>query len=225
MRNPNDLIPDALIFEDDPNLEHQRILQAKTREAMGGWELGSRLLRFKGNGEWRKVTVGGPYEHFTDYVQRGLGVSGGTAFRYMQAAELPLVVALRFGINNCAILSSIVEMTQAEETVEEAMNLMLPTDEGTLKSFAEMTFEERERSYQLLREELGVSRRGVPAPSTESQQARELRNRIRAAAAPILKPGQVKARRLGGHEVVDLKAVPLDKAYELFTALSAALKP
>lgn len=38
---------------------------------MSAWELGAPLARFKENGEWQKVTVGGPYATFTDYVSRG----------------------------------------------------------------------------------------------------------------------------------------------------------
>lgn len=219
----SEAVPEALVFENDPNAEHQRILQAKTKSAMSAWELGSRLARFKENGDWQKVTVGGSYKTFTAYLSKGCGVSRAAAYDYMKAAKLPLSVSLRFGIESAAMLSTLLDLTAAEETVEEAMALEVEADDGTMKPFAAMTVDERQRALARALIESGVVRRGRK-PRTDNHAAVELRERIRQAADAHLKPGQVQTRRVGGHDVIDLDRIPIASAKALFKALAAALR-
>lgn len=218
-------IPGPIAFSDDANEEHGNILRAKTKSAMAGWELGVRLQRFKQTGEWKRVTVGGGgYESFVDYLARGCGVSAATARVYMRAAELPRPAALRLGIHGAAMLSSLVELTEQEETLDEALALMVEAEDGSLKPFAEMTFDEREDALARARANSNVRVRGAGRPSAERVAADAFRDRVRTAVAPWVKAGQVQAKVIDGQGYFDLKAVPAEQAADVFEAIAGALE-
>ncbi|MHB8874025.1 MAG: hypothetical protein ACYC8T_10100 [Myxococcaceae bacterium] len=215
---------DRLVFADDANEEHAAILRAKSGTAASSWELGARLLRFRETGEWQKVTVGGPYQNFADYLIRGCRVSVTTGYRYMAAAWFPKLAALKHGTDALALLKSIIDMTADDESVEEALALELPTESGGGKPFGEMTLRELEQALPIIRAAEGArAPAGRPFHRADSELER-LRDRLREAASPWIKPRQISARLVGGHEVVDLKAVPLEKLREVLEALVARLR-
>ena len=222
---PNEvIIPQAVVFETDPDREHARILQAKAKTAESAHELGTRLARFRETSDWQKVTTNGPYNSFTDYIARGVGVSTSQAFVYMRAARLPSTVTSTLGIQGAATLASILESTQIEETLEDALSLEVESDDGTLKPFASLTAEERERALARVREETGIVRPGLRLQKRDNAAAVELRDRLRSLSADTLKAGQIQTRRMGGTDVIDFEAIPIEKARELFETLAAALK-
>lgn len=216
---------DAVTFETDANLEHQKILQAKTRSAKELWELGSRLLRFQQTGEWRNVTVGGPYTDFRrDYLERGCKIPSTTGYKYMRAAWFPLTAALQFGCDKLAMLKTIIDVTPDDETPAEAVAMELPTVDGKHKPFAAMSQEEVLAATRLVREEAGIARRGGNPNFIPSAEASELAQRLRAAAAPIINAHQVVVRKIGGRDVVDVRAVPYERVAEVFGALARAVQ-
>ncbi|MHB8876333.1 MAG: hypothetical protein ACYC8T_21785 [Myxococcaceae bacterium] len=217
--------PAAVTFAPDADSEHRHILGVKTAGAQSNWELGVRLLRMRETGEWRNVTLGGPYTDFKrDYLERGCNIPGSTAYKLMRAGWFPLTAALRFGCDKLAMLKSIIEYTPNDETPEEALELELPTVDGTHKPFAGLSQDELEAAVRLVREDHGEARRGgrpavVPDPSSQL-----FAQTLRAAAGPFLRPGQIVARKLGGNDVIDIRAIPVDEAPGLFAALASAVK-
>ena len=218
-------VSEAILFELSADLEHQKILQSKTRSAKELWELGSRLLRFNQTGEWRNVTVGGPYTDFKrDYLERGCNIPGSTGYKYMRAAWFPLQAALQFGCDKLAMLKAIIDISPDDETPEEAVALELPTLDGKHKPFTAMSQDDVAAALRLVREEAGIARRGGNPALVPSPEGDAIADRIRSAAVPIIAPAQVIVRKLGGRDVLDLRAVPAEKAGELFGALAAAFR-
>lgn len=211
----------AVSFAPDADKEHQQILQAKTRGAAANWELGVRLLRMQETGDWRNVTVGGPYTDFKrGYLEEGLKLKATTAYRYMRAAWFPMTAALQYGIDKLAMLKSIINDTPDDETPEEALALELPTTDGGTKPFSQMTWEELELAVRLVREEKGEPRRGGRPAVVVDASSEALVERMRASAAPFLKPRQILVRKLGGNDVIDIRAIPVEVARELFGSLA-----
>jgi hypothetical protein len=191
---------------------------------MGHWELGSRLLRFKQTGDWRKVTEGGPYGSWTEYLSKGLSVSMPQAKVYLRAAELPLQVTLRYGISGASLLAAMVELTPEDETVEQAMELVVDGDDGKPKRFADMTEPERERALARMRELSDVKVHGANGPTAERVVANEFRDRVREAAGSLLTAEQVQAKVIGGNPMIELKGIAVERVAEVFEALANGLK-
>ena len=216
----------ALVFADSPDEEHRRILASKTSTAEAAWELGSRLVRMRDEGIWQQVTPRQgelPFEDFTDYLTRGVDISRSSAYRYMDASTFPLWCSRRFTPERIAWLRKIVDLTAVEESVDEAIALELPTKTGPTKPFQQMTTDEVEAAYVLMRDGTArVKRPGRPAGATGAAAATQ--KRAADAAAPWLKPRQVRAREAGGHVVLDVTGVPEPKASEVFAALASALR-
>ncbi len=214
---PND---DLLVFAADPNEEHRNILDAKAATAEGAWELGSRLLRFRETGEWRKVAVGAAHDDWTDYLRNGVRVSLNTAYKYMDAAKFPRWCSRQQGVEKISWLAKIVELTAVDETPEQATALELPAKGGGTRPFVEMNAEEVEEAYRLMRDGDRPARRPKQVPSGA---AVELQRRAAEAVAAWLKPGQVAARESNGALVLDVKGVPQADAPKVFGALAGAI--
>ncbi|MHB8878430.1 MAG: hypothetical protein ACYC8T_32440 [Myxococcaceae bacterium] len=214
---------EVVAFSTDANAEHLLILQAKSTSATGAWELGSRLLRFRETGEWKNVTVGGPYATWKEYLVGGCKISVPSAYRYMAAATFPKWAVLKHGLDAIIALKEITELTATEESVEEALALVLPHRDGGEKAFGEMNGNEVEAALRLLRDQSGGVSRAPPTQkmSAESEGVRDL---ARQGSSQWLKPAQVMIRKIGGHEVLDVRAIPVGEAKDVFAALAKALE-
>lgn len=215
---------DPIDFSPSADEEHGRILRAKTGAAQSAWELGARLLHFRETGEWKNVSIGGPYANFAEYLIKGCKISVTTGYRYMAAAWFPRTAALKYGMDALALLRAIIDMTADEESVEQALALDLPTPEGGRKPFETMTLRELEQALKLVRAEEGaVAPAGRPYHKVSSD-AERVRNAVRDAAAQWMKPAQISVRQVGGHDVMDLKAIPLEKLAEVLLAVASAVR-
>ena len=111
------------------------------------------------------------------------------------------------------------ELTPEDETVEQAMELVVPGDDGQPKKFGAMKDDERERALARMREESGA---GATPP--ERVTANAFRDQVREAAGTLLAAEQVQARVVGGHPSVELKGIPVGKVAEVMEAFVRGLK-
>lgn len=222
----------VLQFAEDPNAEHGNILRAKTAGVEGCWELGTRLRRFFDTKAWALVTLLGGFKNWWDYLERGIRVTPPTAYKYMAAARFPLWCSLQAGIEKMALLSKIVDLTAEEESPEQAMDLLLPArtkdggDEVGKMAFREMTIQQVEQAYRLLKDGKG----GVAAPETksnpsETEQVRLAKQKaVEEATAGLLTSGRVSVRYFNGEFVYDLRGVSESRISQVRAALAKLQK-
>ena len=204
--------------------EHSRIREAGSNAVAALWILGKRLLRFRANFGWQKLTAPeAPFKDFSDYLARGTGVSPSTAYRAMDAARLPYWCSEELGIERTAILWKITELTTVDESPEQAMELQLPLAKGGTKPVTAMTVLELQTAYALLRH--GKAQAERPDRSAEPTASEKLQQTAAAAVAQWLEPAQVRAHRKNQGIVLDLEDVPHEQAADVFSALARAMRP
>lgn len=217
------MLTEKLDFATDADREHANIVRSKANSTDATWEFGARLLRFKTLLLWQQMTgSGAPFKDWTDYLRRGAELPVSTAFKYMDAATFPRAVVVEHGVEKAYWLKRVTDLTAAEETTEEALALALPLKGGGTKLARDMTAEEVQVAYRLMRDE-GASaerpeRRPKPGPVTELQ-------RVAAqAVSSWIQPEYVRARAVGGQLSLDVLRVPVEAAADVFAALGRALR-
>lgn len=222
-----------LQFAEDPNAEHGNILRAKSTGIEGLWEFGIRLQRFYDTNGWAKVTlITGGCKTWWDYMDRGLRMSPTSAYKYMAAARLPLWCSLQVGTEKAALLSKIIDMTADDESPEQAMDLLLPVrskDGGVALEkmpFREMTLQQVEQAYRLLKEgQGGVARPKTPSKRSEGEALRVAKQKAaEEATAALLTSGRVSIRYVNGEFLYDLRGVPESRLSQLAAALAKLAK-
>ena len=209
----------TMLFGDTPDEEHGLIVAARKASATGAWEAGLRLLRSHDTFEWQKLTVfEAPFADWTDYLRRGVKTSVQTAYKWMDAARLPLGCTEQMGIEKTSWLVRITELTAVDETAEQAMALELPLVGGGTRPVLEMTCEEVEQAYRLIRDEGAAAKR--PGAFQSQQAATALQQAVSAAVGSWLKPGQVRARAQGEALLIYVRGVPTTAAAKVFGALA-----
>ncbi|MBI5544098.1 MAG: hypothetical protein HY901_09435 [Deltaproteobacteria bacterium] len=209
-----------LEFAKTADAEHQNILRARRQTDEAAWELGTRLLRFKQTFGWQKVTqpsTGAPFKDWTDYLRRGVQVGVSTAFKYMDIACFPLSLTLELGLERTYWLKQCTDLTAVDETAEQALALELPTADGKTKPVRQMTAEEAEQAYRLMRDE------GRPVERPARPQG------TGGAPPPMLTEEVTRwfgANRLRPHvddkgtPLIDVLDVPVTAASDIFSMLA-----
>jgi hypothetical protein len=150
----------TLVFSNDPSVEHATIQRLNVSRIIEAHELGERVFRFRKTGRWRDVRVDPQFEDFPDYIQRGLRLGLATAYKYIAVSTFPVKMCLSYGIERMSWLKKITDLTAVEETPEQAVALELPVRGGGVKPFRDMTAEEVEIAYRLMRDEQRKAKRG-----------------------------------------------------------------
>ena len=219
-------MPDAdpvIQFPQDPNDLHVGVLQEKTSLSVQGWVFGRWLEHMKATGAWQQVTLGAArFPDWNTYLGKGVGMSDVQARKYLACAWFPSYVLKQLGIERCATLRQICELTEVDETAEQALALQLPLPDGSFKTIASATPDEAQAAYQLMRDGRAHAKRPDAPPKLGEHAV--LLQQVAGAVEQWLEPRQVNLRSTGGQLVVDVRGVPREVAPEVFEALAAALR-
>ncbi|MGC4116791.1 MAG: hypothetical protein QM765_19975 [Myxococcales bacterium] len=145
-----------------------------------------------------------------------------TAYKYMDAAAYPRAMVLELGIEKACWLKRCTDLTTIDETPEQAMALELPVDGAGTKPVREMTAEEVEKAYHLMRDADRSAKR--PLQPAEPGPAAKLEQTAEKAVGQWLTPSDVRAFKRGGKVLLSV-TVPQEAAADVFSALAAALRP
>ena len=213
----------TMLFGATPDEEHGFIVEARKSSATKAWEAGLRLLKTQATFEWQKLTIPeAPFADWTDYLRRGVQTGVSTAYKWMDASRLPRSCTEELGIEKTAWLVRITDLTAVDETAEQALALELPLKDGGTRPVREMSCEQVEQAYRLIRDEGRAAKR--PGAAAQSQEAATaLQQAVSAAVGSWLKPGQVRARAKGEALLIDVRGVPTTEAAKVFGALARML--
>jgi hypothetical protein len=210
-------------------LDHatQSIAKLHKNVAKTFWAIGRRLLQVSELGLHRARG----FDSIEAYVEDALPISAWSAFQYMRVADaFSEEVATTFGPEKLDRALAYIALTPEEETPADVpdMRVRIPGDDGKserTKPFAESTVAELRRATE---HERGIARKGKKPAKLDLP--KEVVTRVGKAERAFERTvgknhagAEIATRKRGGKLVLDLRAVPIDRAPKVLRSVADAL--
>jgi hypothetical protein len=191
------------------------------------WAIGRRLLQVSELGLHRARG----YDSIEAYIEASLPISAWSAFQYMRVADaFSEEVAMTFGPEKLDRALAYIALTPEEETPADipTMRVRVPGDDGEpvrTKPFAESSVADLRRATE---HERGVVRKEKKPAKLDLPQ--EVVTRVNKAERAFERSvgknaggAEITTRKRGGAVVLDLRAVPIDRAPKVLRSVADAL--